>query len=280
MWLILIDHSGSMGGEFRASADQATFRDRRTQQTTKLDAAIESVQIELRRLAASALTATQVSLFAFTSSVEFLREGDARDLDGFAAALRRLVPENGTNIAAALDGARMHVAGISADTTFHRILLVTDGLSDLTEARRAARDCARAHITVDVVVIDPIDEARDLAAAVAGESGGRWEPVFGPEDLDQAAADAGSALETQTQRLQEVASEMAAFAAALSAETAKRERVLCTAAYPGLLMPGVWRSLYVHVPRASLRDQLEARLAELSARLGPQPQRAKPRSTA
>ena len=273
MWLILIDHSGSMGGEFRASADKATFRDRRTQQRVKLDAAVESVLIELRRLAASALTATQVSLFGFTSSVEFLHEGEARDLEGFAAALRRLVPENGTDIAAALDGARMHVAGVSADTTFHRFLLVTDGLSDLTEARRAARDCAQAHITVDVVVIDPIDEARDLAAAVAGETTGRWEPVFGPEDLDRAAADARSGLETQTQRLQEAASEIAAFAAALRVETAKRERVLFTAAYPGLLMPGVWHPLYVHVLQDSLRDQLETRLAELSARLGPQPQR-------
>jgi TIR domain len=234
---------------------------------------VESVLIELRRLSASGRATTRVSLFGFTSFAELLHEGDMRDLEGFAVALRRLHPVNGTNIAAVLDRARMHAADVSTETAFHRILLVSDGLSNPVEARRAARDCAQARIAVDVILIDPIAEARDLAAAVADEAGGRWEPVFGTGELGRATAEARTGLEAQTQRLQETASQMQELATAVRAETAKREPVLFTATHPRVLVPGTWRPLYVHVLQDSLRDQLNDRLAQLAEGLGSHPQR-------
>src|SRR6266702_126960 len=98
MWLVLLDHSGSMGNGFAVPAGEATFRDRRTLQAVKLDAAVESVLIDLRRLR----------------------------------------PDNGTDIAAALDAARAQSGSLSPRPLVIRVLLVTDGLSDLDEARRAA----------------------------------------------------------------------------------------------------------------------------------------------
>ena len=63
-------------------------------------------------------------------------------------------------------------------------------------------------------------------------------------------------------------------AAEILAKTADRERVQFTASYPGMLAPGIWYPLYVHVHRDGIRDQLEIRLAELDNRLGPRPRRA------
>ena len=86
MWVILVDHSGSMSEGFTESAKQATFLDRRTQQAIKLQAAVESVLIELPRLPAR----SDVILFGFTSSARVLYQGRAGDQAGFETALRGL----------------------------------------------------------------------------------------------------------------------------------------------------------------------------------------------
>lgn len=269
MWLVLLDHSSSMGDGFEASGEQATFRDRRTQRTVKLEAAVESVLIELRRLTPD----TPVSLFGFTSSARLLYTGRAGAHADFEAALRRVSPTNGTDIAAALDGARAHVSGLASRPLVTSILLVTDGLSDLDGARRAARECAQAGLSVHVVLIDPTEEARDLAGAVAGETNGRWEPVYGPEDLARATADARTVMEALALRTQEAADQIAAEAAEIRAEQTGREQVLFTANYPGVLAGNAWHPLYVHVHTAHLRGQLEGRLAKLASRLGPRRRR-------
>lgn len=267
MWIVLLDRSGSMGDGFAADSDQATFRDRRTRQTVKLDAAVESVLIDLKRLPPE----MPVSLFGFTSSATLLHQDRAGAHAGFAATLSTLRPYNGTDIAAALDRARQHSEGLNPRPLVVRILLVTDGLSKLDDARRAAQDCARVGLAVDVVLIDPTDEARDLAAAVAGATGGRWEPVFGPEDLARATAEARDAVAAQVQRTEEAVRRDVDEGAEIQAESADREQVLFTASYPGVLTPNSWHPVYVHVHRAGLRDQLETRLAELASVLGARP---------
>ena len=271
MWVIMLDHSGSMGEGFTESAEQASFRDRRTQQTVKLQAAVESVLIELPRLPAR----SDVTLCGFTSSVRVLHRGSAGDQAGFATALRGLSADGGTDIAAALDSARTQVSAVKRPSPApdlpeaNRIMLITDGLSDREKARQAARKCARDGLTVDVILIDPTDEAQELAAAVAGETNGRWEPVFGPEDLSRAAAEARAAMETEAQQTEEAARVAAAETAAISAERAARDAVLFRASYPGVLTADAWHPLFVHVYTEQMAGELRARLAELASSLGP-----------
>ncbi len=275
MWVIMVDHSGSMGEGFRKSAEQASFRDRRTQQTVKLQAAVESVLIELPRLPAR----SDVTLCGFTSSARVLHRGPAGDQAGFATALRGLNADGGTDIASALDSARTQVSAAKRPSPAldlpetNRIMLITDGLSDREKARQAARKCARDGLTVDVILIDPTDEAQELAAAVAGETNGRWEPVFGPEDLSRAAAEARAAMEIEAQQTGEAARAAAAETAAIRAERAARDAVLFRASYPGALTADAWYPLFVHVYAERMEGELKARLAELAPSLGPRPRR-------
>lgn len=274
MWVILVDHSGSMGEGFRQSAEQVSFRDRRTQQTVKLQAAVESVLIELSRLPAR----SDVTLYGFTSSARFLHRGLAGDHSGFETALRGLSAGGGTDIAAALDSARTQVSAARHPSLApglpeaNRILLITDGLSDPEKARQAAQKCARDGLTVDVILIDPTDEARELTATVAGETNGRWEPVVGPDDLSRAAAEARTAMETEAQQTGEAARAIAAEAAAIRAERAARDAVLFRASHPGALTADAWYPLVVHVYAERMEGELKARLAELAPSLGPRPQ--------
>ncbi|HEX3984801.1 MAG TPA: vWA domain-containing protein, partial [Acidisoma sp.] len=271
----MVDHSGSMGDGFRKSAEQASFRDRQTQQTLKLQAAVESVLIELPRLPAR----SDVTLCGFTSSARVLHRGPAGDQVGFATALQGLNADGGTDIAAALDSARTQVFAAKRPSPApdipeaNRIMLITDGLSDREKARQAARRCARDGLTVDVILIDPIDQAQELAAAVAGETNGRWEPVFGPEDLSRAAAEARAAMEIEAQQTGEAARAAAAETAAIRAERAARDAVLFRASHPGALTADAWYPLVVHVYAERMEGELKARLAELAPSLGPQPRR-------
>jgi TIR domain len=61
-----------------------------------------------------------------------------------------------------------------------------------------------------------------------------------------------------------------ADAAQAAAAAGAHEPVLFGASYPRVLRLGVRQPLYVHLYREGIRDQLDARLAELTGRLGPQ----------
>jgi TIR domain len=270
MWIVLLDHSGSMGEHFAAPRDGATFRDRRTEHSVKLDAAIESVLIELGRLSPG----MSVSLFGFTSSATLLHKGVAGAHDEFAAVLRTLRPDNGTDIAGALEEARVHAAGLSNRPLVVRILLVTDGLSDIGKATLAAQRCAQDGLAVDVILIDPTDDAKNFAAAITDATGGHSEPVYGPDELALATAQAGASLAAQVERANAAVRQMEAEAAEIRDRNIRREAVRFTASYPGSLPPGSWHPLYVFVHRDGLDAELRSRLAELAARLGPMSARA------
>jgi TIR domain len=59
----------------------------------------------------------------------------------------------------------------------------------------------------------------------------------------------------------------------IATKAAAHEPVLFAATYPGMLGIGIRKSLYVHVYRDGVGDQLDARLARLAGRLGPQQRR-------
>lgn len=270
MWIVLLDHSGSMGKHFAAPREGATFRDRRTGQSVKLDAAIESVLIQLGRLSPH----MPVSLFGFTTSATLLHTGVAGEHDEFAAVLRALRPDNGTDVAAALEAARAHAAGLGNRPRVVRILLVTDGLSDVGEATLAAQRCAQDGLAVDVILIDPTDDAKNLAAAIADATGGTSEPVFGPGEVALATEQAATAVAAQVERADAAVRQLEAEAAEIRDRNARREAVRFTASYPGSLPPRSWHPLHVFVHRDGLDAELRSRLAELAAGLGPMPARA------
>ncbi|MGO9161071.1 MAG: hypothetical protein ACLP7J_10220 [Streptosporangiaceae bacterium] len=187
--------------------------------------------------------------------------------------LSELQPHNGTDIAAALEQARAYSGRLSPRPLVIGILLVTDGLSDFGQATLAAQRCAQDGLAIDVVLIDPTDDARNLATAIAGATGGRWDQVFGPDDLAQVTAEVGASVAAQVEQTREAVRQFEDEASQIRAQNAEREAVQFTASYPGSLSPDSSHPLYVHVHREGLRDQLEARLVELSSRLGPQVRR-------
>jgi hypothetical protein len=264
VWVILLDHSGSMGQSFKAPADDLTLRDRTSRASAKLHAAIECVLVDLERLPSDML----VGLFGFTNSAALLASGRAGDRAVFVHALEQLRAGGGTDIAGALDCVRDYCQGISPRPLVIRILLVTDGLSDEKTAVQAALECAATGLTIDVVLIDPTPKARELAAAVAGATGGRWEPVFGTRDLRHATAEARDAVAAQVQRTEDAVSRVTSEADAIRAETAGREAVLFAANYPGTIAPKMSHPIYVHVYSERLLPELEAKLAEFAERFG------------
>jgi hypothetical protein len=269
MWIILLDHSASMRNAFEASDEAMTLRDRRADAPVKLAAAIECVLVDLARLPRD----VPVSLFGFANSAELLAEGPAGEHSAFVGALERLHAGGGTNIAAALDSARSHGESVSPRPLVIRILLVTDGLSDVREAVSAARECASSGIPVDVALIDPTARARQLAAKVAGVTGGRWEPVFGPRDLEHATSQARASVAAMVQRTEEAVRRSTDEAAKVDAEVAGRDAVLFSASYPGVITRAAWHPLYVHMYSESLRPELEAKLADRAEHLGSRPRR-------
>src|SRR5579884_278339 len=153
MWIILLDHSSSMGDPFSSEVSQAgPGRVRQVEAETKWEAAKRTVMDEVGALN----TDEPVCLIAFTSVASIVFEGVAADSDGLGVALDGLSPNNGTDIAAALNMA----------------------------AEYAAR-AAAAHISVEVILIDPTDEGRTVAEAI--QIRGRVTQVFSAPQLRQQA---------------------------------------------------------------------------------------------
>ncbi len=83
MWIILLDHSGSMGDPFEATDFKFEGRVRKVAADIKLDAAKKPVLLQLRRLGES----THVVLFGFTSTVRQIHAGQAGEHAAFEQAL-------------------------------------------------------------------------------------------------------------------------------------------------------------------------------------------------
>ena len=265
MWYILLDQSGSMGLPFNPDGGEPDLLSNRSSHIRKFDAAIEALRVRLARLSPDA----NIALLTFTTKVRLVYRGTASNADGFRRALAGLEPDNGTDIAAALEeslrlkrAADDPVAG-SGDT-YNQILIITDGISDLAAARRAAQRCAEERIVIHVILIDPTVHGEQLALEITEPSGGLWEKVFGPEDLEAAIEHA---------RLEAAQSEAANTLQARSAKESKvfaseigdRERLQFTAVHPQEILANTTDYLAVFVHLGYMRLELETQIQAAQA---------------
>ncbi|GLS17904.1 hypothetical protein GCM10007874_09200 [Labrys miyagiensis] len=248
MWLILLDISGSMADPFSGTIITGG-RQRTTQAKTKIEAAREALLLHLESLG----RATQVTILAFTTTAEPIFEGASTDIAAIRAALAGVEPKGGTDIAAALRAAKTRLDAHPADL-LARILLISDGLSDATEAAEAAAELQRGRIPIDAILIDTAEAGIDLIRRVVGASGSVTSVTSEPgmkaalESVGNDFAAELAATETALQNLQK--------AVAQSAPTPTKDDVGFTLASPGELAQDAWASLLVFMHLASLTDQV------------------------
>ncbi len=252
MWIVLLDHSGSMGEPFEAIDIEALGRVRSVEADVKLDAAKKSFLIELRRLPES----MQVILFGFTSKVTEVHSGPASDVAQFERQLSRLRPVNGTNIAAALT----HVINYAHHKP--QVLLISDGKSDLAAAKTAAHRCANAEIRVDMLVIDPTDEGLEMAKAIAGITHGRWDPVTSADELAKRTSEAGATVSRDLARAEELLHQADDEYHAIQTQVEPQARVSFSAGYPAEIEPQRKYPLLVYIHLNELKQAIEALLKE------------------
>src|SRR5262245_17435766 len=124
MWIILLDHSGSMGEPFSGTPVEKSRRLRQTEADVKLAAAKEVIVEELHELGDD----VRVAIFAFTSQAKLLFDGSADRRNEIQDKLNSVQASDGTDIAAALNAAadyRQEQGGHGVP----RIVLISDGKS-------------------------------------------------------------------------------------------------------------------------------------------------------
>lgn len=186
MWIILLDHSGSMGQPFRENKRPSELRGRIriSDAFTKFDAAKESL---LERLEEPS-TVESLAIMGFTSTTSLVFKGKTDQIHKAQTAIKNLRPNNGTDIAQALfDAKSLVIDSIMSNDAIARVLVISDGLSDISEAEQAAKDLSNLSgitVIIDVIIIDPTDEDDAVARAIAIR--GTVQPVTSRAQLKQA----------------------------------------------------------------------------------------------
>jgi hypothetical protein len=164
MWIVLLDRSGSMAEPFSAAPDARSRRERITDAETKLVAAEEIAALG---------RAVPVVIFAFNSEVEEIFSGTAEEREKIAATLAAVVAENGTNIARALDAAADYNRQHSSNYVI-RIVLISDGKSDVGEAVQAAQRCLDFSIGIHFI----LNVLNDRCIFDTRTNGFKWPELF------------------------------------------------------------------------------------------------------
>jgi hypothetical protein len=271
VWIVLLDHSGSMSDPFEQTSTTASRRARVAEAEIKLDAAREVLREEVRELQQTD-PAMPLAIFAFTEQVALIYDGPVGDLETIDRALNSLRPEDGTDIAAALNAAADYQDRRSNPGLTH-LMLISDGQSDRVTAMAAARRCLERNIALSMLLIDPTEEGKAFALDVVRGVGGTYQPVVSREDLrsatktlsDGRAGDVARAdryLESATQEVELVASEVS-----------DRERVQFTAGYPGRIAPAHDYLLRVYLHLESETKEVLARLDQAADEFGARPRK-------
>lgn len=266
MWIVLLDHSGSMGDPFEA-ADAPSRRAKIVDAERKLDAATEVLREELQELR-ERNPSMPVAIFAFTDHATLVYEGAVEDRRAIDHALDALIPDNGTNIAAALNAAADYKEP-RADAGLAQLILVSDGKSDRVQAMAAARRCVECHLSLSMLLIDPTDEGKAFARDVVRSVGGRYETVASRQALSEAAQQVSASYAADLARADEYLKSPGREAKAIQKEVADRELVKFTAGYPGNILPGHDYPLFVYVHLDSHQQEVLARLEEAGRQFAP-----------
>lgn len=258
MWIVLLDHSGSMGDSFEATKNEDLGRVRIIDAKIKLDAAKKSFLLELHRLPDS----IQIVLLGFTSTVTEIHSGLASDVDQFESRINQLKPNNGTDIASALN----YVIRYAQQRP--QILLITDGKSDLGAARREAHNCADAGIRVDVLMIDPTDEGLEMAKAIAGITHGRWDPVDSADNLAERTSEIGNTRAVDLAKAETILRKAEVEYNALETSALDQARVSFSAGYPSRIDGHLKYPLIVYIHIDTLKEEIERYLKKEFAASG------------
>lgn len=264
MWILLLDHSESMGRPFQGQTDFAG-RKRTAQAAIKLAAAKSALIEHLAGIGG----ATRLALFGFTATASLLYEGMSGDQSGVQRAIDPLQAENGTDIAAALDAAGDHIRTISGVPIF-RVLLISDGLSDRERAAAAAQRLVAQGVVIDVILIDPTAEGEAVARAIA--LNGSVAAVTSPAELAKGVAEAAQQEQELARQAEAILAAVEEEARGVAAKTAPEEKLAFTAGYPGAVSPDTWYSLLVYLHLDGLQAQVAAQLQQRAAQLGLKPQ--------
>lgn len=260
MWLILLDHSGSMGDPF-AGTTEFHGRSKRSTHIAKLDAAKAAI---IERLLG--IGEADIALFGFTSNAIQLFDGSSRRRSEIETALNKLQAHNGTNVAAALDSAREYIEVKSPKII--RVLVITDGLSDADAARRAAEQVSQLGGIIDVILIDPSSKGELLARSI--NFNGEVTAVTSPERFDAAMEAHARQHDAMAKQAEEFDSAFEAEAASLQARIAQKERLAFSVAYPRSVAHSQWYSILVIAHLEQLREivleMLERRAAQIRLR--------------
>ncbi len=247
MWIILFDHSGSMGDPFTGKKE-FTGRSKTSKAAIKLDAAKQALLEHLRGLGSP----SDIALIEFTSSASAVFDGSSDDLKGIQHVLDSLQAEDGTDISAALDLAAEYERTIQNILTV-RVLVISDGLSDRERAETAARKLAARRVIIDLILIDPTEEGEAVARAITAWNGSFW-AVTSQEELSEQVKTAGEQERAQAEQAAAIVGAYEKEVAAVTGKVQPEDRLAFTAGYPGVVSPEIWYSLLIYLHTARTPD--------------------------
>lgn len=261
MWMILLDKSGSMADPFSAVATgNVAGRKRESAAATKWEAAAQAVVDEAASLASN----EELCLIVFDSIPQVMFEGHAGETARLRSTLDRVEPGGHTDIAAALLEARKYAE--LNHQTYVSVQVITDGLSDLERAQRAAFELSVLASLIDVILIDPTPDGEAVARVIAVR--GRTTQVVSANEMQSETQAAAVRQQIEQARVAEVVREIDAERTAILARTPQRERLCFTASYPGRPEIDVWYPFLVYLHLQQLRDAVDARLRSQERQAG------------
>lgn len=268
MWIVLLDRSDSMGEPFSASPDSRSRRERLTDAEIKLVAAKEILLEEIGELARSVSgRSVPVVIFAFNSDTEQIFAGTAGEQSTVASRLSAVEADNGTNIAHALDAAADYKVKQGSSSVV-RIVLISDGKSNVTEAVQAAQRCLNLSVGIHFILIDPTDEGKEFAREVVGAVGGTSQFVASRSQLKESTQEARRTYAAAQAKAEALLTQSALEAEVIRAETRDREQVEFTAGYLGRMSPETQAPLFVYIHTAAMEAEIEQRLKAQAERFG------------
>ncbi len=220
-----------MGDPFEQTSEAPTRRTRVSDAEIKLDAAREVLREEVRELQQTD-PVMRLTIFAFTEQVALIYDGPVGDLQAIDRALNVLRPEDGTDIAAALNAAADHQVRHTSRGLTH-LMLISDGQSDRVAAMAAARRCLERNIALSMLLIDPTAEGKAFALDVVRGVGGTYQPVVSRADLRAATKTLSETRASDAARADEYLASATREAEHIAADVSDRERVQFTVGYPG-----------------------------------------------
>lgn len=263
MWIILLDHSGSMGQPFEGKQEFAG-RSTTSEARIKLEAAKAALLEHLLGLG----TPVPVVLFEFTDSASMVFEGMSTDTAGIQKALDRIEAGGSTDLAMALQAAEAH-ARAHVKARLFRVLAISDGLSEEEPAAAAATSLAEAGAVIDVILIDPTNKGNAVARRIAID--GFVRAVVSAEELHAGIGNAAAASAALAQEAEEFRARHEREAQKVALAAPAEERLAFTAGYPGSALPEQWYSLLIYLHLADLEAEARALLDKRAAALQMKP---------